>query len=327
MINRRRFIATLSTLGAAAAAAPAWARRLLQSAELPVRELRGGAKAFLGDGGIVLGQPSEAGPLLIDAKFAHTAGLLARQSREVLGAAPTLLIDTHHHADHSGGNWAFTKDATIIAHQNLSPRLAGNLPAYRSRAEADLAERRRRGDSEADLRAAAEQLETIAALTVADFAPDREVAGELVLDHGGVKIELRHFGPGHTDNDLVVFLPQANILHLGDLLFHELHPFIDRSARASTIGWQNSLREAMKLGDSKTIVIPGHGEIADMSALPKMIDYFDQLRGIVTDAIRAGTPRDVVAAMKPEAFRGRGFEQLQARALEAMYDEISEEQH
>jgi glyoxylase-like metal-dependent hydrolase (beta-lactamase superfamily II) len=282
----------------------------------------------LEQGGNVLALATDAGPLVVDAKFAHTAADLLSDIKSLVSAPPALLINTHHHADHSGGNWIFKSPenrAQIIAHKNHKPRLAGNLERYAGQAEGHVEELKKESADQARVKVAEATLVKIKSLKADSFAATKEVAdGATVIDHGGLRIELYHYGPGHTDNDLVVFIPKHNILHMGDLLFHEVHPFIDRGAKANTRGWQNSVREAMKLGDDKTIVIPGHGALTDKRALPKQIDYFDQLRLIVETAIREGESKEAVTQMKPEVFRGRGFEMLRGMALGAMYDEVSE---
>jgi cyclase len=296
----------------------------------PIEGLRGGF--FVGsleEGGNVLALATEAGPVVIDAKHAYMASDLLGDIKTLTNAPPALLINTHHHADHSGGNWMFNSTGVkIIAHKNLNPRIPANLERHISMAQGHIEELKRDASDPVKLKAAEETVATIKSLKSEDFAAKQELNdGVTVIEHGGLRIEAYHYGSGHTDNDLVVFIPKHNLLHMGDLLFNNLHPFIDRSAKANSAGWQNSVKQAMKLGDDKTIVIPGHGEIADKTALPKQIEYFDQLRDIVENAIKEGKSKETIAAMKPEAFNGRGFEQLQGMALSAMYDEVSEGMH
>lgn len=337
MHTRREFMltvgvfATSSTLPIRALAALFQPKTTLTHQALP--SVPGGGAFFIGsleEAGNVLALATDAGPIMIDAKHAYMSPDLLNDLKTLVKDSPALLINTHHHADHSGGNWMFKLDGSthIAAHKNFNPRLAAMLQRHVNTAQGQVDNLKRESADQAKVNAAEDTLNKIKSLKAESFAAVQEVAdGATVIEHGGQRIELYHYGAGHTDNDLVIFLPKANVLHMGDLLFHELHPFIDRSAKANTQGWQNSVKQAMKLGDDKTIVIPGHGAITDKTALPKQVEYFDQLRQIVETAMKEGKSKETIAAMKPEVFRGRGFEQLQGMALSAMYDEVSEGMH
>jgi glyoxylase-like metal-dependent hydrolase (beta-lactamase superfamily II) len=331
MLNRREFVVAIGAVGAAAvlprSRAAAWRQKQsLPFEHVPITGAPGAAggpaaHAILGDGGVVLVVRTPEGSIAVDAKFAHTAEDLAATIRGLVGEDPSILINTHHHADHTGGNWRFQR-ADIVAHRNLKPRLDGNLAVYRSQAEGRLSELRRSGASDEAIAAAGRTAEKIASLKTLDFMPDRHVDGIVPLELGGVEVVLHHFGNGHTDNDLVVQFPRLNIVHMGDLLFHERHPFIDRPAGANTRGWQGAVRKAMELCDEKTVVIPGHGRVTDRAALPRQIEYFDTLREIVATAMKEGRSKEEIGRMQPEVFKALEFQMLQQRALEAMHDEL-----
>jgi glyoxylase-like metal-dependent hydrolase (beta-lactamase superfamily II) len=171
-------------------------------------------------------------------------------------------------------------------------------------------------------REARELYERVTKLTADNFAPTQAIDGPHEIDLGGVKAVLRHLGAGHTDNDLVVHLPERNVLHAGDLLFHKRHPFVDRDGGADTRGWQAAARAAIELCDDRTIVVPGHGPITTVSALRAQVEYFDTAREIVREAVRAGKSRKDVAEMKPQAFAG--LEGSPAMTLAAIFDEEHE---
>ncbi|MCH8165378.1 MAG: MBL fold metallo-hydrolase [Planctomycetes bacterium] len=324
MITRRDFCLALGAVAATGSRTRrSWGTLPRRQAPFDYQEIRGKGAVILGDGGRVLLMPTGDGPVMIDAKFFHTADDLYEQVLQHVPTPPTLLINTHHHRDHTGGNWRFSPHGELIAHKNLAPRLAGNLAQYRRTAQRELDQLRQSGADETRINSAIARLARAERLGVDDFAPDRLCSGELNVSPGGLELYIRHYGPGHTDNDVVVFLPKLNILHMGDLLFHELHPFIDKAAGATTVGWQRSVREAMKLCNDETIIIPGHGKVTDRTALPKQIEYFDQLRQIVAKAMGEGKSRDETTRMKPDVFKGRGLDRLQSHALGVVYDELS----
>jgi glyoxylase-like metal-dependent hydrolase (beta-lactamase superfamily II) len=192
--------------------------------------------------------------------------------------------------------------------QVIKPALASEVNALRS------------SGKDSDAAAMAQWVEK---LTIEDIQADREFADALELESGNVTITLRHFGNGHTDNDTVVFLPGANVMHMGDLFFHKMHPYIDRPAGATTVGWRNSVHKAMELCDDKTVIVPGHGEITNKTGLATQITYFDQLQLIVETAIKDGMTQEAIGKLEPEQFKGLGFPQLRAQALTAMHEELT----
>jgi len=319
MSTRREFLQVMGLLSIATLTP---ARLLLAQAQqeaLTAKKLRENAWFIAGEGGNSLLLKTPDGPILCDTKVPTAAAALRDETIRLTGSLPKLLINTHHHYDHIGGNDLLGEQATMIAHRNFTPRARASLEFIRRA----LREERRRllegGQQEKD----AALMHRIDRLDVKHFTPDKEIDTEMELTHGGVKIRLLHYGPGHTDNDIVMFLPELNILHTGDLVFHELHPYIDRPAGASTAGWRRALAQAMKLCNDETTVIPGHGELTDRTGLKAQDDYFIELRRFVDEQIDAGRSREEIVAMKVPAFEGRGFEQVQPVALGVMYDELT----
>ena len=330
MQTRREFVLTLGALGASTLFTRRAARAFFQATKFNFdhKSLAAGRGIVIGNlpsGGNVLLINSETGPIVIDSKFAHTASDLLADLQAHAGEKPGLLISTHHHFDHSGGAWLFNESSIkTIAHKNFKPRLGANMARYVDGAQERLNELKEGSADASKVGAAQETVTKLKSLKPENFAPTNELPdGVSLISHGGVEIQTYHYGNGHTDNDLVVYFPEPNVMHMGDLVFHNLHPYIDRSAKADTRGWQNSVRQAMKLGDNETIIIPGHGEVTDKTALSKQIEYFDQIREVVEAGIKDGKSREAIAALKPDAFKGRGFEQFQGMALGAVYDEIA----
>ena len=325
MLSRRQFVLTSFAALAAPSLLPRGAcavapRRQFADVPLVSTRLRDGVWAITERGGNSLLISSGQGPVLVDTKISTAARLLADQAKEVGGAAPTMIINTHHHFDHSGGNFAFDDAAEIVAHKNLNPRMQANLDQIVKPALASEINALRNSGKDAEAAAMAQWVDR---LTVDDIKADHEFADTLELDRGDVKITLRHFGHGHTDNDTVVFLAGANVIHMGDLFFHKMHPYIDRPAGATTVGWRTSVRKAMDLCDDNTVVVPGHGEVTNKTGLATQVAYFDQLQQIVEAAIKEGKTREAIGKLEPDQFNGLGFPQLREQALTAMYEELT----
>lgn len=323
-VTRRLFLSMLGVGATAASVMPAHALgtwlRLPETFQ--VKELAEGVWLILDHGGNVLFIRTDEGPVVIDTKLANVGLDLADLASRTAGRASVTVINTHHHADHTGGNWAFAGQAKFIAQENLKPRLAEMMSRFATDANRVADERVKAATDDATRERAQRVLDRLKDFTVEDIAPDIEFSETHTLKVGGRTFELRHFGNGHTDNDTVVYMPEENIVHMGDLLFHKLWPFIDRSAKADTRGWQRSLEKTIELIDTRTVVIPGHGEVTNPHGLRAKIAFFDQLREVVGTSIRAGLTKEQVVALEPAAFADLGFPQMRPRTLSAMYEEI-----
>ncbi|MDY7110187.1 MAG: MBL fold metallo-hydrolase [Planctomycetota bacterium] len=320
MPTRREFMQVMGMLSLATLTPTRLLFAQARQGGLAVKTLRDDAWFIEGGGGNCLLLKTPDGPVLCDSKVATAAIDLRDETFKLAERLPKLLVNTHHHYDHIGGNFLLAEQASVLAHRNLKPRIAPTLegsilPALRRQA-AELKQAGRADESAAlGMR--------IGKLSVEDFAATEEIDEAHEQVFGGVKLRLFHYGPAHTDNDIVMFLPELNMLHMGDLIFHELHPYIDRAAGATTGGWQAALAEAMKLCDDETIVIPGHGELTDRSGLKGQDGYFVELRRFVNEQIKAGKGREEIVQMQVPAFEGRGFDRVQPVALGVMYDELT----
>lgn len=288
---------------------------------------RDGQIALGGNVAVVHGQD---GAIVIDTKFAALARTLRREI-ENFGKPIFYVVNTHHHADHTGGNWAFTgeKGLKVVAHTRAKPRIEQQIARYAAGIDGLVAtiDKLEGPGKDRVLADAAEAKKAAGRFVLESFAP-RLAVDSLNLGFPGAPIELHHSGPGHTDNDLWVWLPHSNLLHTGDLLFHGLHPYIDASAGASTRGWQKALDEMTRLCNDKTVVIPGHGEPTDAAALKQQSDYFTRLRDHVAKARAGGMSREDVVKMKPSDIPGfdtLGFEQMFPNALGVVFDELEKE--
>ena len=290
----------------------------------PITEIRDGAYAIMGIGGAVLVVDTEAGPIVVDAMFAHTTSRLRATIEGRSGRAPAMLVNTHHHADHSGGNWALGASVNTIAHRNFNPRIEANVERYIEQARGWVSQIQRSDEADASTKQIAEQtFEAITEQGTSAYQANLSVESDTVLVHGGRTMELRHAGAGHTDNDLIVRFAELDVIHAGDLIFNDLWPFMDRPAGANTLGWQRSLEAIAMLCGPRTIVIPGHGELTDRAGVKAMSQFLGEARSVVQAGIDGGKRREEIAAMEPERFAERGFKQLRARALGAIYDELT----
>lgn len=320
----RREVLRLAAAGAAAALPSAllpsaMAHALAEDTFFTWKPAAESATVAFGSGGNSLVLRGKGATLLVDCKNAPYGDCLRREAN---GA--TVVVNTHHHADHTGGNHAFSKDLKIIAQTNATPRVLGQMNRYVSQlkeAATQLGEAT--GPAVPKVREEAKALYLrVEKLRPTDFVPTSTFDTDDTLDVGGVEVKLHHFGPGHTDNDLVVHVPSKNLIHTGDLLFHQRHPYIDLDGGASTTGWLASLARVIALCDATTVVIPGHGEITNVEGLKAQVHYFEFARDLIGKAFKAGKTRQEVIAMKPAEFATLEGAGVQGLAFGAMYEEF-----
>ena len=334
-LTRRRF--TTSMLGAAGAAAltPAVIARLLDGgAFFEWSKVADGAWVAQGGGGNALLVTSANEALLVDCKNFGLGPVLLDECTDKVGALTTV-VNTHHHGDHVGGNpTVLAADIPLYAHGNAIPRLEGfsaqakeNIaraaPEQRQRAADRL---REQGHTEEGGNRAAEGMlrafEQVQSLSERAFVPTHTLGDDETLRVGDLTVRLRHIGPGHTDNDVFIVIPELDLMHTGDLCFHNLHPFIDMGAGASSAGWIANCDAMLDVCGASTTVVPGHGAVGGRAAIDGQKQYFTILRERMAQAHADGLSREDAVAITINAFADYGFEQIRERTYGSVYDEM-----
>jgi cyclase len=116
-------------------------------------------------------------------------------------------------------------------------------------------------------------------------------------------VQAVHYGPAHTGGDAVITFQKAQVAHMGDLMFHQRHPFIDRPAGASIRNWISTLEQVVRDQPRDTIFIFGHakeglpvtGSAADLRAFR---DYLSAVLEFTGKAMKAGQSREAITATK-----------------------------
>jgi cyclase len=283
-----------------------------------------GAPNLGGNATVALGP---TGAVLVDAKYPATSAALRRESG-LLGKPLTTVINTHHHADHTGGNLAFTVDLPVLAHPNAAPRILAQFARYADGIPGMAASLAKvEGEPARAVAAEAEDLAKRAAeLKAEQFAPTRSIDLGVDLDLGGLKARAVHPGPAHTDNDIAIFLPDANVLVAGDLVFSGSHAVLDRGAGGTSAGWIRAVGILYPLCDDKTVVVPGHGRHGGRSLLSAQADYLQTLRGLMAEAVQKGVARsEAIKTPAPGEFKDLERQQVYPATLGAIYDEVQAE--
>jgi glyoxylase-like metal-dependent hydrolase (beta-lactamase superfamily II) len=135
-------------------------------------------------------------------------------------------------------------------------------------------------------------------------APTLHVAGGSCVSLGDITIELHHFGPAHTDADLIVWIPSEHLLVAGDAIMgHAYAPVAHPVHGGSVTGLVATAWEVRRLVTADTRVLPGHGEIGGLDLVQRQITYVEALLAAVREARARGMSLDEAkAALQVEAF-------------------------
>lgn len=191
-------------------------------------ELRRGVGMFMGTGGTIGYLVNGDGAVAVDSQFMNTAAICVEGLKVLAAKGLQMLINTHHHGDHTGGNKAFRPLVKNIVCQE-------NCLAWHKKV--------------------AEQAGNSADQAFADLS----FGGSWSTNFGDEKVWARYFGPAHTSGDAVIHFEKANVVHGGDLLFRRVHPRIDGPAGASAVNWIKVLERLAKDHNNDTIFVFGHG--------------------------------------------------------------------
>jgi glyoxylase-like metal-dependent hydrolase (beta-lactamase superfamily II) len=240
-------------------------------------KLRGNISALEGSGGTVAVLTGPDGKVLIDAGIAVSRPQLTKALAD-LGTEPiTHLINTHWHFDHTDGNtWLNAAGAKIIAQENTRKYLS---------------QVQRVEDWDYNFLA-----QPPGGMPTEVF--DREQALKL----NGATIVLKHYGPAHTDSDISVTFPEANVVHIADTFWNGIYPFIDYTTGGSIDGMIAASDANLAATNDDTVIIAGHGKaVGTRAELREFRDMLATIRDNVAALKKQGRSRDETVAAKPTA--------------------------
>lgn len=242
--------------------------------------IRAGLYLVTGRGGNIVASSGDDGLFLVDDQYAPLTERIRAALEKITDQPVRFVINTHWHGDHVGGNEQFARaGAVIIAHENVRSRMSSDqfMAAFNRTVPAAPAK----------------------ALPVVTFAKG------VNLHLNGNDVQIIHVANAHTDGDALVYFRHANVLHMGDIHFNGLYPFIDLGSGGGIHGVIAGVERALELADDETVVVPGHGPLSNRAELAA---YGAMLAGF----------RDRIAALKAE---GLSLEEVVAAQPTAEFDE------
>jgi glyoxylase-like metal-dependent hydrolase (beta-lactamase superfamily II) len=257
-------------------ATSAFAQQDFSKVQIKTIPVARGVYMLVGSGGNIGLSVGQDGAFLIDDQYAPLTDKILKAISAVTDKPVHFLVNTHWHYDHTGGNENIGKgDTIIVAHENVRKRLAkgqfmkvfnANIPPSPPKA-----------------------------LPVITFDDS------VTFHWNDETLEVVHARSAHTDGDAVIYFKSTNVVHVGDLFFNGIYPFIDGESGGSMEGVIAGVGEVLDRIDDNTKVIPGHGPLGNKTDLKA---YRDMLAGVherMTKLIKAGKHIDEIVAAKPTA--------------------------
>lgn len=232
--------------------------------------------------------------LIVDSSITPAAGRALAQDLKAITDKPIrYVVDSHYHYDHSFGNQVFDRDAQVIGHQNTLIRMPGSMEQFTYQSSvrpvpervAALKERlvkeadpQQKAALERQIASSLAYLEQVKETVIT--LPNLTFTDSITINHGGREMQIKYFGRGHTDTDVVVFLPKERIVATGDLM----ESIVSYMGDSYPQDWIATL-DRLKALDFDT-VMPGHGVV--FQGKTKITAFQQYLRDVITqvDAFR-----------------------------------------
>ena len=258
------------------ASAPALAQQDFSKVEVKALKLTDSTYMLSGAGGNIGLSVGDDAVFVIDSDFAPLAPKIKAAIARISAKPVQFVLNTHFHFDHSGGNDALGKDgALIVAHDNVRQRMSST------------------------------QLISFIGATQAASAkialPVVTVPGDVKFHINGDEVHAFHVPRAHTDGDLIVHFKKSDVVHMGDVYFNGMYPFIDSSSGGTADGVIAAVDRVLALIGDNTRVIPGHGPIATKANLSAYRTMLATVTQRIKEHRRNGKTDDDIRAAQPAA--------------------------
>jgi glyoxylase-like metal-dependent hydrolase (beta-lactamase superfamily II) len=227
-----------------------------------------------GRGGNVGISTGKDGLYIIDDQVKQVTGPLLEAIRKISTKPIRFVINTHYHADHTGGNEVLGGAGTvIIAHDNIRKRLTTEqVSIFMNKTTPPSA---------------------YAALPVVTFND------QMTMHLNGESATAYYVANGHTDGDAIIHFPVSNVIHMGDMFFNAMYPYVDLDAGGSIQGMVAAAQLALSMANESTRIIPGHGPLGMAEDLKNYQDFLIAASTNVQALIDQGMKLEQIIAAEP----------------------------
>ena len=229
-----------------------------------------------GRGGNIAISAGADGVYIIDDQVEPVTDQLLAAISEISSQPIRFVINTHYHGDHVGGNEIIGKGgAVIIAHDNIHKRMSSDQFNHFFN-------------------------ETTPAWPK-DALPVITFNDQVTLHFNGETAKVYHVPHGHTDGDSIVHFPASDVIHMGDIYFNGLYPYIDLDGGGSIQGMISGVELGLSIAGKDTQIIPGHGPMGTRASLAEYRDFLVKARNNVQKLIDEGRSLEETVAARPTA--------------------------
>lgn len=225
-----------------------------------------------GGGGNVGIYHTASGIVVVDSMLDPLQDEMVELIRKVAKGPVRYLINTHWHWDHVGGNKGFAQlGTTIIAHENLRKRMVAKQYL--------------------------KFFDTSIEPYPAQALPTITYQDEMSIHLGNNEFILKHIPNAHTDGDTLVFIPEFNIIQMGDIYLTNSYPFIDVETGGTIDNMINAWKWALLRSNNKTTIIPGHGKLSNKTELAEYLIMLESLRDKISELKKSGASLDDIMSL------------------------------
>ena len=261
-------------------------------AELQMLPVQGNVYLLAGAGGNIAVQIGQQGTLVVDTGLADRSDAVLAAIRKLTNKPIQYILNTHVHADHTGGNDAMRRAGTTIAGANVT----GNLTDVKLGAQ---------------IFAHDNVLMRMSAPTGKQSPmpfgswPTQTFFGEKKqMSFNGEPIEMLHQPAAHTDGDSIVFFRGSDVLATGDIFTPGRYPIVDLARGGTINGLIDALNRILEIAvpefrlEGGTYMVPGHGRLTDSADVAYYRDMATIIRDRIQDAIKQGKTLDQIKDAK-----------------------------
>ena len=268
-------------LAALPAAAQDWSK-----VEIKTTKLGDTTYMMEGAGGNLGLSIGEDAVFVIDDQFAPVSDKIMAAIAKLTAKPVRFVLNTHWHFDHTGGNENFAKaGAIVVAHENVRNRMGT--------------------DQLIEFLKMPQPASPKGALPVVTFA------GSVTFHLNGDEIRVLHVPRAHTDGDAIVHFAKSDVIHMGDVYFNGMYPFIDTSSGGTIAGTIAACDLVLDIAKDSTRIIPGHGPLSNRAELKVYRDLLAAARDRIGKLVADGRKVEEIVAAKPmaeyDAKWGTGF--------------------
>ena len=277
------FLATFCVAGALSFA---------QNQDINVLQVRDNIYMLVGPGGNITVQTGKDGVFVVDTEVAAVSAKVLAEIRKLSPLPIRYIVNTHYHADHTGGNEALRKAGATIAGGNVSGDLQDAGEGAQLIAHENVLNRLSAKDGGT-------------ATPTAGWPTSTYFEDEQKVYFNGEGIQVIHPPAAHTDGDSIVFFRRSDVISTGDLFTTVMYPLIDVPGGGTYQGFIDALNKMIDMviplygQDGGTLIVPGHGRLCDFGDLLNYREMATIIKDRIEDMIKKGMTLEQVKAAKP----------------------------